>query len=399
MSVKDISELHQAVGPEGMADAVKRARQKVGPDPATATAGAPPREDPPKADPPKWEPPPDPNGRKLPSIVSARAMAEEKMTQPKELVEGLLHQGSKMVLAASSKSFKTCSLMDMSLSVAAGEPWWEFKTSQGRVLYLNLELEPYFFRQRLLWIMNSRGLDAGVLDNIDILSLRGHCTDFSDLREAIEGVAGNKYAMIVLDPLYKVMAGRDENSAGAIGDLLNEFERLAVATGAAVVYAHHFSKGNQAKKESMDRASGSGVFARDADCLLVMTKHENDLTYTIDPTLRNHKPVDPFCVVWKEPLMVRDSGSDPTKLKQINGKQKKYVMADLLKAIGMKEMTRAELERKFRAETGASEGSFDKLFKQAQVSNEFEKSSDGKKWKAVHPVFPIGYNACTQQAA
>jgi hypothetical protein len=382
MPVKDMSDLHQAVGAEGMADVMKNARQRVEVEPTAPNVNV-----------------PETTTGKLPPIISARQMANEALTAPKELIVGLLHQGSKMVLAASSKSFKTFSLMDMTLSVAAGEPWWEFKTNQGRVLYLNLELEPFFFRQRLLWIMNERGLNVDVLDHIDIQHLRGYCTDFKELRAVIAEAAGNKYAMIVLDPLYKVMAGRDENSAGAIGDLLNEFERLAVSTGAAVVYAHHFSKGNQAKKESIDRASGSGVFARDADCLLVMTKHETELTYTIDATLRNHRPVDPFCVVWKEPLMVRDNGSDPTKLKQGNGKQKKYVIADLLKVLGTDELIRAELERKFRATTGASEGSFDALFKQAQESDQIEKAADGKKWKAVHPSFPVGYNACTQQAA
>src|SRR5580700_5023806 len=42
------------------------------------------------------------------------------------------------------------------------------------------------------------------------------------------------------------MGGRDENAAGDIAALLNEFEKLAVHTGAAVIYSAHYSKGNQA---------------------------------------------------------------------------------------------------------------------------------------------------------
>ncbi|MGN0114173.1 MAG: DNA primase, partial [Acutalibacteraceae bacterium] len=38
--------------------------------------------------------------------------------------------------------------------------------------------------------------------------------------------------------------------------------------GCAVIYCHHHSKGVQGGKKSMDRASGSGVFARDPDALL-----------------------------------------------------------------------------------------------------------------------------------
>lgn len=38
--------------------------------------------------------------------------------------------------------------------------------------------------------------------------------------------------------------------------------RLTVETGAGVAFGSHFSKGNQIQKESIDRISGSGVFAR-----------------------------------------------------------------------------------------------------------------------------------------
>jgi Asp-tRNA(Asn)/Glu-tRNA(Gln) amidotransferase A subunit family amidase len=41
----------------------------------------------------------------------------------------------------------------------------------------------------------------------------------------------------------------------------------------------------------MDRISGSGVFARDPDSVLIMTKHEQEDTYTVEATLRNLKPI------------------------------------------------------------------------------------------------------------
>ena len=39
-----------------------------------------------------------------------------------------------------------------------------------------------------------------------------------------------------------------------------------------MIYCHHHSKGAQGGKRSMDRASGSGVFARDPDAMLDMTE-------------------------------------------------------------------------------------------------------------------------------
>ena len=48
----------------------------------------------------------------------------------------------------------------------------------------------------------------------------------------------------------------------------NQFDKVATELGCAVIYCHHHSKGSQGGKKSMDRASGSGVFARDPDALV-----------------------------------------------------------------------------------------------------------------------------------
>lgn len=50
--------------------------------------------------------------------------------------------------------------------------------------------------------------------------------------------------------------------------------QMCTQLGCAVIYCHHHSKGAQGGKRSMDRASGSGVFARDPDALIDMTELE-----------------------------------------------------------------------------------------------------------------------------
>ncbi len=60
----------------------------------------------------------------------------------------------------------------------------------------------------------------------------------------------------------------DENSAGDMGAFCNQFDRICTAVGCSMIYCHHHSKGAQGMKKAMDRASGSGVFARDPDARL-----------------------------------------------------------------------------------------------------------------------------------
>ena len=83
----------------------------------------------------------------------------------------------------------------------------------------------------------------------------------------IRRAAKKDYIAVVIDPIYKVITG-DENSADQMAHFCNQFDKVCTELGCAVIYCHHHSKGAQGGKRSMDRASGSGVFARDPDALL-----------------------------------------------------------------------------------------------------------------------------------
>src|SRR5205823_3289137 len=124
-----------------------------------------------------------------------------------------------------------------------------------------------------------------------------------------------KFSLCILDPIYKGLGHRDENKAGDVASLCNELDKLALRSGAAIAFGSHYSKGNQAAKESIDRIGGSGVFARDPDSILTMTKHEEDEAFTVETTLRNLKPVDSFVVRWEYPLFHRDDELDPKSLR------------------------------------------------------------------------------------
>jgi len=114
------------------------------------------------------------------------------------------------------------------------------------------------------------GLEPAHAADIHVLDLRGKSAPLEQLSASIiRRAATSRYAAIVLDPIYKVLSG-DENSAEEVGRFCNQLDRLAEAMECAVIYCHHHSKGAQGGKASMDRASGSGVFARDADALLDM---------------------------------------------------------------------------------------------------------------------------------
>jgi RecA-family ATPase len=250
----------------------------------------------------------------LPPILPGQSFMDQPEPEPPLLVEGVLHQGAKMVLGGPSKARKSWSLIDLMLSVSTGVPWWGFPTRRGRALYLNFELPAFALQYRIHRIAAAKDIDD--FSGFDIWNLRGHATDFSALIPKILGrIRDTSYSLILIDPIYKGLGARNENDAGDIASLLNEVEQLAAKSGAAAVFGAHFSKGNQAGKESIDRIGGSGVFARDPDVILTMTPHEEEDAHVIDLTLRALPPVKAFVVRWCESIFIPDQHADPGHLK------------------------------------------------------------------------------------
>jgi hypothetical protein len=348
-----------------------------------------------------------PSSRSLPPIRSAKELLSNPPPEPPEVVQDLLHQGCKMVLGGASKSNKTWTLTDLAISIATGAPWWEFLTVQRRVLYLNFELPEAFFADRIKLVAAAKHVDPPKA--LDVWNLRGYAADFEKLEPEITRMAGKKYTLICLDPTYKLLGGRDENRAGDIASLLNGFERLAVETGAAIAFGAHFSKGNQAAKDSMDRIGGSGVFARDPDTILTMTRHEQDGAFTVEPILRNHAPISPFVIRWDFPLMKRDDDLDPAKLKQPKfGRESKYKVEDLVtqlaiqprksgrkKAKAAAGLPTGAFQRRVCDETGMSRAKFYELLKEGEKQQRFKK--EGDLWQPVQKVQEVQPDARTDQ--
>lgn len=374
-AVKDVSDILRQQGPNAIHQALERNQKPYVPKTSALTKDT-------------------KEARPLPQIVNAAALVQQLISEPAQLIEGLLHQGSKFVLGGGSKSFKTWSLLDLGMSVSCGKVWWGFKTTQTKVLYINLELASWSFKKRIEDVQQARPeLDVS---NLDIWNLRGHAVALEDLRPQIVERIKQGYGLIIIDPIYKVYGDRDENAAGDMGTLLNEIEKIAVDTGAAVVFGAHFSKGNQAGKESIDRISGSGVFARDPDTLLIMTKHEQEEAFTVEATLRNFKPIEPFCVQRQHPLMVRNSDLDPCKLKQPGFKQK-YTTQQLLDVLGDNTLSFTDWLLKTAHKTSMSKSTFNGKLRELVSQGKVESTKEGH-WrkKATQPTEEKGVSATVQ---
>lgn len=190
------------------------------------------------------------------------------------LIDGVLRQGHKMLLAGPSKAGKSYALIELCAAIAEGKKWLGFNCAQGKVMYVNLELDRASCLHRFKDVYTALGYAPDNISNIDIWNLRGKSVPMDKLAPKLIRRAQKKdYIAVIIDPIYKIITG-DENSADQMAHFCNQFDKVCSEVGCAVIYCHHHSKGSQGGKKSMDRASGSGVFARDPDALLDLTELE-----------------------------------------------------------------------------------------------------------------------------
>jgi len=187
-----------------------------------------------------------------------------------ELIQGVLREGHKMLIVGPSKAGKSFDLIELCIAIAEGGTWHGWQCMKGRVLYVNLELDRNSCLHRFKDVYQASRIQPSNVQNLDIWNLRGRSVPMDKLApKLIRRAKEKQYKAVVIDPIYKVITG-DENSADQMAKFCNQFDKVCTELGAAVIYCHHHSKGSQGQKKSMDRASGSGVFARDPDALLDM---------------------------------------------------------------------------------------------------------------------------------
>lgn len=258
----------------------------------------------------------------LPDVVSLDTYKNNPPPLPLELIYGILRVGHKMLISGSSKAGKSFLLMELCVCIAEGAKWLGFKCRKGRVLYINLEIDGNSCINRFLKIYEALGLPPDHMDDIMIWNLRGMSAPLDKLvPKIIRRLKQQHYDAVVIDPIYKTLTG-DENNASDMANFCNQFDRICAETGCSTIYCHHHSKGAQGGKRAMDRASGSGVFARDPDAQLDMIelsmsddvknniRDGNSTAWRLESSLREFPNITPVNFWFEYPIHKIDTSGE-----------------------------------------------------------------------------------------
>jgi hypothetical protein len=208
-------------------------------------------------------------------------------------VEGVWSHDAHGLIAGEPKTFKSFVAMDLAVSVASGTKFLgHFEVPEtGPVIMIQEENTPAMMKDRLEKITHSRGIGEsagmngngsdGVLemkarDDLPIFLMNNaqfNLTDEDHLSFLEKLVQTHKPKLLILDPLYLMIPGLDENSAAEMGPTLRTLLALKQTHNVGILIVHHYNKPRVGEdRQPGNRISGTNAFYRWFESALYLEK-------------------------------------------------------------------------------------------------------------------------------
>jgi hypothetical protein len=241
----------------------------------------------------------DPRGTPTPTALEAKRAAAagagitflddaELLSQPEPLmqVDGLIPQGSQLVIVGPSGIGKTTLLVGLALSVAATQDFLGHRVvSAGPVVYLALE-GVSAVRSRVLSAKTAGGwrLDESV--GIHVCTEPLQLAELDDVVNLCLAAAPLCPSMLIVDTLARAAVGLDENSASDIGRVIGGLDTIRRRLDCTVVLAHHTTKSGSSER-------GSSALRGAVDGLWLLSEADDIITLECAKS-RDAEPFQPI---------------------------------------------------------------------------------------------------------
>lgn len=164
----------------------------------------------------------------------------------KDFVQGLLCEGSAVVVYGESNAGKTFWVTDLALHVAAGLDWNGRRVDGGPVVYCALEGGAGFDNRVVAWAekhgkTGEKFPFASIRVSIDMLNPEADTPRLIATLQKITREHG-KPKLVIIDTLSRAIAGGNENASEDMGALVKNMDRIRQAIGCCVLFIHHSGK-------------------------------------------------------------------------------------------------------------------------------------------------------------
>lgn len=211
--------------------------------------------------------------------------------KPLPLIEGLLNQGELVIVTGQWDSFKSRLTAEFARAVVTGEKFLNHftVTTQLPVLIIQKEINPAFYDERMIGLMNGTPDDTPLYVSYD-QSFRFNKGYGSELKDVIDNLG---VRLVIFDPLTYFWPDErsfDENNSGDVSAAIDPILRLR-GTGCSFIFVHHDPKPSI---NGGGVARGSSVLVNAPDARILLHRAGDEDSVTVRSRTRNIKPPGKF---------------------------------------------------------------------------------------------------------
>jgi len=187
-------------------------------------------------------------------LTLKQLLSKELPSIPSVIGDGILYSGTRMLVYGRYKSYKSMLAIHTSMSIASGRPWFGHQVARRSVLHCQVEIPEFLFQNRMTKYCagNNCYPENIYFSNEPYMKLdRGN--SMNHLEIAIQAF---KPDVLVIDPLYKVMTGKVEESQD-ITKFTDEVDRIKDKYHLTLIIIHHETKDIITSQGIFDRGSQS----------------------------------------------------------------------------------------------------------------------------------------------
>ena len=221
-------------------------------------------------------------------VYHAADLYGKTIERPPTIVQGMIPAGLTVLAGAPKRGKSWLSLM-LALCVAAGEPFLGAQTTQGDVLYLDLESKQYRVQDRLSKLIVGRAPESMYITHESDRLEAGLVEQLGMWCDEVEHPV-----LIIIDTLGRVKGGakRGENAYEGDTRILGDLQKFALERGLAVVCVHHLRKSIADSGDVFERISGSMGITGACDSVMVLQGKRGDENSTLSVGSRDFESTE-----------------------------------------------------------------------------------------------------------
>jgi hypothetical protein len=189
-----------------------------------------------------------------------------------------------------------------------------------------------------------------------------------------ERLKGKGFDLVMIDSIYTLLGSREENSNEDISELGSWLHKLAKELDVAVVFTHHFSKGQKTGMRGLEKSSEAGAWGRFVDFSLAIDQHSEEGCFNFEPDLRTFEKQSAFVArrrgsIWKIATGLKVEHKQSGNSASLN---------DILQILDGQELSPGEWKEQACDTLKISARTFDSRKKRAEADGLIDQTGKGK---------------------